>query len=146
MEKFYAGEIIGMNQASYNDQGDSVVNLIVNNTQVIFGGIKKMVKRTVVLFKAEADRAAAELKVGDKVYLDPVDRNPRMYKANNGKVIETVDIVANGFSKVSASAWKASEKDLLKGMMPESEFVFTDEDRDFCLSQETGDDTEGLAI
>lgn len=145
MSKFYAGEIMGMNQSSYNDNGDAVVNLIVGNTQTIFGGIKKIVKRTVVLFKAEADRAAAELKTGDKVYLDPVDRNPRMYKANNGKVIETVDIVANGFSKVSAQVWKKSEADLYDGMMADDEFVFTDEDRAFCEAQETDGDEE-LAV
>ena len=129
MSKFYAGTIVEKREGTFGDDATAVLNLIVASTKKAFGGIEIAVKKTVVLFRKEAEIAGAKLKEGDRVYFDDVVRNPRIYTTKRGSIVETVDMIAENFTKLTKAELEAGLAEGSANMMSGSDFDFTDDDR-----------------
>jgi len=129
MSKIYAGQILEMRTGVYGDDQNSVCNLIIGTTKKAFGGIDVMVKKTVVLFRKAAELAEAKLKEGDRVYFDNVVRNPRIYQTVKGTKVETVDMIAEVFAKITKAELEVGLTEDGANMMSASDFEFTDADR-----------------
>ena len=131
MKDLYAGTLVEKRDiASYNDDGDTVLNLVVKTS------------KTIVLFRGEADRADAELKVGDNIVLSEVARSPRIYRTTKGSTVETVDMIAESFVIVPPREFKTSLSELTKMSLTEEDLVFTDADRLACESATAKDAPE----
>jgi len=138
MKDIYAGTISGKRDlARYNDDGDSVINLVVETSKNIVGNINVALKRTVVLFKGEAERAESTLNVGDSVVFSDAVRSPRIFKTTRGKTVEVVDILAGGFTVVPPREFKSNLKDLTEMSLGDQELSFTDADRLECEANAT---------
>jgi len=146
MNNLYAGTISEKRDlARYNDDGDSVINLVVETSKTIVGNIKVAVKRTVVLFRGEAEKADNGLSVGDNVVFSDAVRSPRIFKTTRGKTVEAVDIIAGGFTVVPPREFKSNMEALAKLSLTEEELTFTDVDRAALEAQATesaADDTD----
>ena len=138
----YAGEIIEKRTGSYGDDGNAVCNLVIGTTKKVFGGIETMVKKTVVLFKKSAELADAKLSEGDRVYFDSVIRNPRIYKTKRGADVETVDMIADSFTKITKAQLEKGLKAEASLMMSEVDFKFTDADREMLANLSTTSDSD----
>ena len=116
-------------KASYNDEGDSVLNIVVKTMKTLVGNIQVPVKRTITLFRGQADTADDLLEPGVHVVFSEVVRNPRVFETGRGKKVETVDLIAEGFTVIKPKDFKEHLEVLMEANVPDSEFTFTDEDR-----------------
>ena len=136
MSKIYAGEIIEMRMSEYENPTtsdmESILNVIVATTKKLAGSINVTVNRTVVLFKAVADKVHADFKAGDFIIFNEVERNARSYTTPRGTLVETVDInlLRTGtVSSVTKTAYNKNLNILTPMMLPADDLEFTDEDR-----------------
>ena len=135
MSKIYAGQILEMRIGEYGDDANAVCNLIIGTTKKAFGGIDVMVKKTVVLFRKTAELAEDKLKEGDRVYFDEVVRNPRVYRTSKGTDVETVDMIAEVFTKLTKDQLEIGLAEEGTNMMSADDFKFTDDDRALLAKQ-----------
>jgi len=143
----YAGTVDAKrDKATYDDDGNSVINIIVKTHKTLIGNIKVAVKRTVVLFRGEADLADKALEPGVHVVFGEVTRNPRIYKTKKGLTREVVDMVAESFEVVKPKDFKDNLDELMKMNLAEGEFTFTDEDRATALKAEAAIDSDDSDI
>lgn len=126
--------------SSYDDDGNEVINLIITNAKKLVGDIVVMVKRTVVLYRAEAVKADKTLKVGDCVVFTSAERKARTYKDNTGKTRELVEVVAQGFQVVDKKEFEKNYPALVKMSLPDSDFDYTEADREAEIVYRAGVD------
>lgn len=148
----FAGEVIEKRDlAVYNNAGDSVINITVGYSKEVFGGILKMVKANIVFFKGLADKVDDEIEIGDHVFIGEATRSPRIYQTKSGSKVETVDLIAQDYTKISEKQFKKSWPELEKAIIPESELTFQAADRETArvsavqtaqTAEETGSTTE----
>lgn len=152
MERIFAGEIIEKKElATFNDDGDHVLNVVVGVTKTLFGDVTTILKRTVVLFRKDAEAADATLREGGFAVFTEPRRNPRVYQNKAGEDVCVVDILANGFTKLTKSQWDENQ-DYIQTMQLDG-LDFTDEDWEVCRARATsqakaddsGDADEALA-
>ena len=133
MSNIYAGIVSEKRDlATYNDKGDTVINLVIETTKTLVGSIKIATKKTVVLFRGEAEKANRELEVGTPVVFSEVSRSPRVYQTSKGSTVETVDMIAESFSVIKAKELKENAEALAEMSIDEESFTFTDSDREAC--------------
>ena len=133
----YAGTVDSKREKMpYDDDGNSVINIVVKTQKTLIGNIKVAVKRTVVLFRGEADSADDLLEPGVHVVFNEVIRNPRVYKTKKGLVREVVDMVAETFKVIEPEDFETNLDELMKMNMSEKELTFSKADRELALKVE----------
>jgi hypothetical protein len=114
--------------------GKAVINLVVAKTEEIIAGIKEQIEARVVLFGPLAARADAELEEG-KVVMFNVQKNPRIYVTEKGTRVETVDLVARGYTVLTKTQYEKAKDQIEAMSFSANDLIFTDEDREAATKQ-----------
>jgi single-stranded DNA-binding protein len=136
MKDRFAGMIVEKTELnSLSSTGKAVINFTVAKTEEVIAGIKEQIEARIVLFGSLAERANRELDAGKVIMFTNVQKNPRIFTTEKGTEVETVDLVARGYTILNKSQYDKSKADIDAISFGAKDLIFTEEDRAKALKQ-----------
>jgi hypothetical protein len=132
----FAGVVAEISDLNKTDtSGKPVINLWIERTEEIIEGIKEEIRARIVLFGSLAQKAAEEIEEGKVVMFTNCRRNPRAYVTDRGTEVETVDLVAQGYTVLTKTQYERAKDQIAARSISIDQLYFTDEDREKILSK-----------
>lgn len=145
---YFPAEVIEMNDLVELDDNKCVLNITGSFETEIVPGLTESIEPRITLFSRKAREAVEKLKEGINVVFTGVKRNPRAWTSEaSNKRVETVELIAEGFTVVPKSKYEAVVKALeeKESLFDIDLLAYTDEDRaaDLAMAAATETDSDG---